>query len=87
MEKVADDFGLRDYFKLNHEIIGARWDATSSHWIITIRRNGNDNEVFEDWCDFFVNGSGKQACAPVFVSAFLTQLPQTNRPPERLEMA
>lgn len=59
MEKVADDFDLRKHFKLRHEIIGARWDAQAAHWIITIRRNGDDHDVFEDWCDFFVNGSGK----------------------------
>lgn len=58
MEGVIDDFNLRGYFKLRHEVIGARWDSSTSHWIIRIRPNGNDDEIFEDWCDFFVNGSG-----------------------------
>lgn len=58
MEKVVDDYNLRDFFKLRHEVVGARWNPETCHWIITIRRNGNDNDVFEDWCDVFVNGSG-----------------------------
>lgn len=58
MEKVVDDHDLRKYFKLRHEVVGAQWNPQSCHWIITIRRNGNDNDVFEDWCDVFVNGSG-----------------------------
>jgi hypothetical protein len=59
MEKVVDDHNLRDAFKLRHEVVGAQWNPESSHWIITIRRNGDDADVFEDWCDVFVNGSGE----------------------------
>lgn len=58
MEKVIDDHDLRQYFKLRHEIVAARWHAESAHWILTIRRNGDPEDTFEDWCDFFVNGSG-----------------------------
>lgn len=61
MEKVVDDYNLRDFFKLRHEVVGARWNPDTCHWIVTIRRNGNDADVFEDWCDVFVNGSGKHA--------------------------
>lgn len=59
MEKVVDDHNLRDAFKLRHEVVGAQWNPESSHWIITVRRNGDDADVFEDWCDVFVNGSGQ----------------------------
>ncbi|KAI5475877.1 hypothetical protein MNV49_000759 [Pseudohyphozyma bogoriensis] len=58
MNKTVDDFGLRKYFKCSHEVVGARWDANTSHWIIKVRRNNDPNDTFEDWCDFFVNGSG-----------------------------
>ena len=64
MEKVVDDHNLRDFFKLRHEVVGARWNPETAHWIITIRRNGNDADVFEDWCDVFVNGSGKSGARP-----------------------
>jgi cation diffusion facilitator CzcD-associated flavoprotein CzcO len=75
MEKVADDFDLRKYFKLNHEIIGARWEEETAHWIITIRRNGDDSDVFEDWCDFFANGSGKLGESLPFAAPCSYELP------------
>ncbi|KAH8924303.1 FAD/NAD(P)-binding domain-containing protein [Atractiella rhizophila] len=58
MEKVVDDFDLRGYFKTSHEVVGARWDAESSHWIVKVVPEGKREEAFEDWCDFFINGSG-----------------------------
>ncbi|KAM0748446.1 cyclohexanone monooxygenase [Meredithblackwellia eburnea MCA 4105] len=58
MDFVVEKHGLAKYFKVNHEVVGAKWVAETSRWIVRIRPNGDSNEDFYDWCDFFINGSG-----------------------------
>ncbi|KAH8913306.1 hypothetical protein BT69DRAFT_1344811 [Atractiella rhizophila] len=56
MEKVVDDFGLRGYFKTSHEVVVP---------------DGKREEAFEDWCNFFINGSG----APSSLSSSISSWP------------
>ncbi|KAM0750614.1 cyclohexanone monooxygenase [Meredithblackwellia eburnea MCA 4105] len=58
MDSVVEKFGLGKYFKVSHEIVGAKWVPETSRWIVRVRPNGDENEDFYDWCDFFINGSG-----------------------------
>lgn len=53
---VVDNHGLRKYMKLQHTVIGARWDSKMAKWTVELERS--DGSKFEDICDFLVNGSG-----------------------------
>lgn len=55
MNSIVDTYDLRDQFRTGHEVIDARWDDGTSQWAVTVK---SPNAVFEDRCDFLVNGSG-----------------------------
>lgn len=55
MNSVVDTYGLRDQFRVSHEVVGAHWDDNERQWVLKVR--GPDGE-FVDRCDFLVNGSG-----------------------------
>ena len=54
---VAEKYELYKYIRLSHMITGATWDESSSLWKLKIK-NLESGELFDDWCDFLVNGSG-----------------------------
>jgi cation diffusion facilitator CzcD-associated flavoprotein CzcO len=53
---VVEKHGLRKHVKLEHQVVGARWDEKEAKWEVEIETV--DGERFTDWCDFLVNGSG-----------------------------
>lgn len=55
MNMVVDNFGLREQFRLSHEVLGARWDDEAAQWVVRVR--GPQGE-FEDRCDFLINACG-----------------------------
>ncbi|KAJ5287308.1 hypothetical protein N7478_002994 [Penicillium angulare] len=55
---IADDYGLRKYIHLNHQVIGASWDEHDEQWVIQIQRGDDPEDVFEDRGHILVNASG-----------------------------
>ena len=55
MQDVVDHFNLRQYFRLSHEVVGARFDPKLAKWTVSIK---NGQGILEDTCDFLINGSG-----------------------------
>lgn len=55
--EFADKYGLRKYIKVNHEIIGTRWDDAEGHWLVDIK-NTVTGEIIHDTGHFFINASG-----------------------------
>ncbi|KAI1081666.1 hypothetical protein F5B20DRAFT_534885 [Whalleya microplaca] len=55
--KVARKHNLYRFVKLNHKVIGARWDEDKAIWIIKVE-NITSSEITHDWCHFMVTGSG-----------------------------
>jgi cation diffusion facilitator CzcD-associated flavoprotein CzcO len=53
----ADKYTLNKFIKLNHEVVGARWDNKHSRWEVQIR-DAIANEVINDSCDILINASG-----------------------------
>ncbi len=53
---IVERNGLRKYMKLRHTVLGAKWSPQDAKWIVQVERP--DGQVFEDRCDFFINGSG-----------------------------
>ncbi|KAL4814833.1 steroid monooxygenase [Aspergillus spinulosporus] len=49
---------IHRFVKLNHRIIGAEWLENLSRWRITVMRNENPQDCFDDYAEFFLNGSG-----------------------------
>jgi cation diffusion facilitator CzcD-associated flavoprotein CzcO len=55
---VAESNDLLKYVKFNHTIVSAEWQEADGKWKITIMRNNDPNDIFDDYADFFVNGGG-----------------------------
>jgi len=56
MNSVVDTYGLRDQFKLAHEVVSAQWDDSAREWVVKVK--GPDGVEVEDRADFLINGSG-----------------------------
>lgn len=54
---VVDRFGLQKYMTLNHEVIGAYWDAQKGVWEVHVK-NLLNGTTFVDTAEILVNGSG-----------------------------
>ncbi|KAF9895312.1 hypothetical protein FE257_000216 [Aspergillus nanangensis] len=50
---------LERFAKFNHQVIGAEWLESLSKWRITIMKNNDPKQVFDDYADFFLNGGGQ----------------------------
>jgi cation diffusion facilitator CzcD-associated flavoprotein CzcO len=57
MNSVVDTYGVRDQFKVSHEVTAAHWDDDAREWVVKIK-SLDSGEEFEDRCDFLVNGCG-----------------------------
>ena len=44
------------YIKLRHTVRGAEWLEERGQWKLLVE--GPDGKVFEDYCEFFLNGGG-----------------------------
>ncbi|KAG8157087.1 hypothetical protein KVR01_013077 [Diaporthe batatas] len=51
----VDQYKLRPYISLNHEVVGASWEEHTSTWVVKIK---NADGVFEQRCDFLINAAG-----------------------------
>lgn len=58
LDDVVAKHNLAKYAKFQHEVQEANWIDEMGKWEITIMRNGNANDIFHDYADFFVNGYG-----------------------------
>jgi cation diffusion facilitator CzcD-associated flavoprotein CzcO len=72
VEDVADQHNLRQYVKLSHKVVGAKWIDERQKWQIQVvqtdgrdlmvsnrvSREGEKGEPFIDECDIFINGAG-----------------------------
>ncbi|WVQ81985.1 hypothetical protein IAT38_004112 [Cryptococcus sp. DSM 104549] len=58
MRDVVNTHGLMKYFKLNHTITGATWDADKAKWHVAVQPNEEGSSEFIDTCDVFINASG-----------------------------
>jgi cation diffusion facilitator CzcD-associated flavoprotein CzcO len=46
---------LEQFVKLEHKILGARWQEDKGQWEVEIEHQG---KTFIDWCHVLMNGSG-----------------------------
>lgn len=61
---LTDRYGLNQYIKLNHKIVGAYWNEEEALWHVQVQKL--DGTVFEDTCNVLINGGGvlKQVIPP-----------------------
>ncbi|KIW25994.1 uncharacterized protein PV07_09126 [Cladophialophora immunda] len=57
-KSVTDSNHLWKYVKFQHKIIQAEWLDTPGKWKVTIMRNNDPLDVFDDYADFFLHGGG-----------------------------
>ncbi|TPX08646.1 uncharacterized protein E0L32_009835 [Thyridium curvatum] len=55
---VAVEADVIKYCSFNHKIIRAEWLSGPGKWKITVMRNGNPDDTFDDYADFFLHGGG-----------------------------
>lgn len=53
----AKKYDLGKYIKLQHRIVGAKWDDDRAKWDVEIHDILN-NRFFKDTCDIFINAGG-----------------------------
>ena len=56
LEQVAIQYGVREHIQLNTEVVAGRWDAETSSWTISIRREHGGEEVIS--APIFISASG-----------------------------
>lgn len=52
-----DKYGLSEYIKLSHRIVGASWDEQQGIWNVKIE-DIESQTVIDDWCHFLLNAGG-----------------------------
>ncbi|PKS11138.1 hypothetical protein jhhlp_002899 [Lomentospora prolificans] len=57
MKHVSTTNNLERNVKFNHKIVGAEWLEDAGQWKVSIMRL-EDSTVFDDHCEFFLNGGG-----------------------------
>ena len=68
LQNVVSTYQLEKYIKLQHEMVGAKWDDAAGKWRVNIKRpklgadgsagTGGEMEVFEDTADLLFTGIG-----------------------------
>lgn len=56
MKNIAVKYDLLKHIKLQHRVIGAKWDAEEGLWHVKIR--GPDEMELTDTCHILINASG-----------------------------
>lgn len=56
--QVAEENDLLKYVKLNHKIVRAEWEDGRGQWKVTVSRNNDPADTFEDYGEIFLNGGG-----------------------------
>ncbi|THY86154.1 steroid monooxygenase, partial [Aureobasidium pullulans] len=57
LKKVADDYDLRKYIRLNHRIVSATWNEDTRDWLVQVE-DLTTGHVFQDDCNVLINASG-----------------------------
>lgn len=57
LKHVSTSNDLERHVKFNHKVVGAEWLEDMGKWKISIMRL-EDNTVFDDYAEFFLNGGG-----------------------------
>lgn len=52
-----DEYDLKKYMKLNHEVVGASWDDEKGVWEVSVR-DVLSGRTFVDTAEILINGSG-----------------------------
>lgn len=60
-KRIARDYDLYRFIRLNHRVVGAKWDEAKGIWNVTVE-NTVTGEVIEDWGHFMITGSGILKC-------------------------
>lgn len=68
---IAKKHGLLHNTHFNHQVLSAEWNDDTGKWKVTIMRNGNPQDTFDDYADFFVNGSGTLKSEPDATLVFI----------------
>lgn len=60
LEDVTDVFGLRQYMKFNHKVLGTYWNEASGTWTVHVREHLVDGSFrdFETTCDLLLQATG-----------------------------
>ncbi|KAH0842471.1 hypothetical protein AYO21_10774 [Fonsecaea monophora] len=56
--KIAEDYDVLKYARLNHKVVHAEWLAGPGKWKVTVMRNEDPADVVVDYADFFIHGGG-----------------------------
>lgn len=57
LEKCVTKHKLDQYIRLSHRVIEATWQEHTNKWLVKVQ-NEISQEIFEDTCDFLINGGG-----------------------------
>lgn len=55
---MAETNNVLQYAKFNHQIIRAEFIDELGQWKVTVMRNGDPEDTFDDYADFFIHGGG-----------------------------
>ncbi|KEF59610.1 uncharacterized protein A1O9_04456 [Exophiala aquamarina CBS 119918] len=55
---IAADRDVLKFAKFEHKIIRAEWIEADGQWKVTIMRNGDPSDTFDDYGDYFLHGGG-----------------------------
>ncbi|KIX09207.1 uncharacterized protein Z518_00286 [Rhinocladiella mackenziei CBS 650.93] len=56
--KVAEDYDVLKYARLNHRIVEAEWLESQGQWKVKVQRNNDPSDTIVDYSDFFLHGGG-----------------------------
>lgn len=56
-EDFATKYGLHEYCKTGHEVVGARWDSEHGTWQVQTKNLANHVETTEE-CHILINATG-----------------------------
>lgn len=58
LHQVATEKDVLKYAHLNHEIVRAEWITQRGQWKVTVMRNNDPADTFDDYAEFLLNGGG-----------------------------
>ena len=56
--KVAEDYDLLKFCRVNHLVTGCFWQEESQTWRVRVQKVDKPDEVFEDECNVLLNATG-----------------------------
>lgn len=58
-KRVATKYDVRKHVRLNHKCVEARWNESTSKWLVRLQRTNSIEEcIVEDEADVFITGTG-----------------------------